>query len=65
MELQNLSVGKEAQDFVKACEAIHAQLLCGPLPTDDQDVIIIMASKLLTELNAPNVSLLPKNEGGE
>ena len=47
---QDPSIGKEAESFVKACQALHALLACGPLPTHDRDIIISTANALLIEL---------------
>jgi hypothetical protein len=43
---------KETDNFISACEAIHALLEREPLPTEDRDAIIIIARDLLTELKA-------------
>ena len=48
----NLTIAKETENSVTACADIHALLACGPLSTDDRDIIIITAHDLLTELKA-------------
>ncbi|HEV8329477.1 MAG TPA: hypothetical protein VGQ08_18550 [Nitrospiraceae bacterium] len=46
-----LSIGKEATDFVRACEAIHALLARGDeLASDDRDLIELSAFELLSKL---------------
>ena len=48
----NLPIGKETEYFVKACQAIHALLACGPLHAKDRDIVISTANALLIELKA-------------
>ncbi len=44
-------IGKEATDFVRACEAIHGLLEMGPpLPPNDQDLIEFSCNELLEKL---------------
>ncbi len=46
-----VSIGKEATDFVRACEAIHRILEMGPpLAPNDQDLIEFSCSELLGKL---------------
>ena len=44
------SNGKEALDFVRTCEAIHALLAREPLSTGDRDLIVLSANELLNKL---------------
>ena len=43
-------IGKEATDFVRACEAIHALLAIRRLTSDEQDLIEFSCSELLVKL---------------
>jgi len=43
-------IGKEAANFVRACEAIHSRLAEGPLPHDDRDLIEFSGIELLSKL---------------
>ena len=43
-------IGKEATDFVRACEAIHALLAIGRLTSAEQDLIEFSCSELLVKL---------------
>ena len=43
-------MGKEAGNFVRACEIIHARLARGPLPSEDRDIIEWSAIELLSKL---------------
>lgn len=43
-------IGKEAADFVHACEAIHALLAIGRLTSAEQDLIEFSCNELLTRL---------------
>lgn len=44
-------IGKEATDFVRACEAIHGLLDMGsPLAPNDQDLIEFSCSELMGKL---------------
>ena len=45
-------IGKEATNFVRACEAIHSRLSEGPLPRDDRDLIEFSSIELLSKLKA-------------
>ena len=42
--------GKEATDFVHACEAIHALLAIRPLAPNERDLIEFIGSQLLVKL---------------
>jgi len=44
------NIGKEAANFVRACEAIHALLAQGPLASEDRDLIEFSANELLEKL---------------
>lgn len=44
-------IGKEATDFVHACEAIHALLAIGPLAPNDRDLIEFSGVELLGKLS--------------
>ncbi len=49
-----LTIGKEAENFVEACEAIHALLKRGgTLMPEDRDLIEFNAEKLLDKLTPP------------
>ena len=44
-------IGKEATDFVRACEAIHGLLEMGPsIALNDQDLIEFSCNELLRRL---------------
>ena len=43
-------IGKEATDFVRACEAIHALLAIGRITSAEQDLIEFSCSELLVKL---------------
>ncbi len=43
-------IGKEATDFVRACEAIHPLLATGPLASIERDLIEFSGSELLAKL---------------
>ena len=45
-----IPIGKEATDYVRACEAIHGRLAAGPLPSDDHDLIEFSCNQLLDKL---------------
>ena len=47
------TIGKEATNFVRACEAIHGRLAEGPLEPDDRDLIEFSGIELLSKLR-PN-----------
>jgi hypothetical protein len=42
--------GKEATNFVRACEAIHTLLAQGPLAPDDRDIIEFDGTEILNKL---------------
>jgi len=44
------SIGKEATDFVRACEAILALLARGALTPEDRDLIEFTGNELLDKL---------------
>jgi hypothetical protein len=44
------TIGKEAANFVRACEAIHGLLAEGPLTPDDRDLIEFSGNDLLSKL---------------
>ena len=44
------TIGKEATNFVRACEAIHSRLSEGPLAPDDRDLIEFSGIELLGKL---------------
>ncbi|HKO30694.1 MAG TPA: hypothetical protein VJU54_06125 [Nitrospiraceae bacterium] len=44
------TIGPEAANFVRACEAIHSLLAHGPLLPDDRDLIEWSAINLLSKL---------------
>ena len=46
-------MGQEAQNFGRACEAIHALLPQGMLIPEDQDFIEFSARDLLSKLEQP------------
>ena len=46
----DLPIGKEAKNFVNACEGIHALLAREPLTSNDRDVIVQSAQALLNKL---------------
>jgi hypothetical protein len=43
-------IGKEATNFVRACDAVHALLARGPLVPEDRDLIEFSANELLDKL---------------
>ena len=45
-----LPIGKEATDFIRACEAIQALLVQGLLTSEDRDLIEFCGSELLVNL---------------
>jgi len=46
-----LPIGKEATDFVRACEFIHGRLTHGdPLTPEEQDIIEASGTELLSKL---------------
>jgi hypothetical protein len=45
-----LPIGKEATNFVRACEAIHSLLAQGTLVAEDRDLIEFSANELLDKL---------------
>ena len=45
-----LPISEEAQNFVSACEAIHALLARGELRSDDRDIIEFSAIDLLSKV---------------
>jgi hypothetical protein len=45
-----LDICQETTDFVRACEAIHAQMAREPLTSDDRDLIEFSGSELLSKL---------------
>ena len=45
-----LPIGKEATNFVRACEAIHGLLAHGLLASEDRDLIEFSANELLDKL---------------
>lgn len=47
------NIGKEAANFVRACEIIHALLAKGPLAPDDRSVIEFSGIELLSKLTPP------------
>ena len=51
--------GKEATDFVRACEAIHSVLGEKSLTPDDRDLIEFSGAELLSALRLMNGSHLP------
>ena len=44
------TIGKEATDFVRACEVIHGRLAEGTLTPDDRDLIEFSGLELLEKL---------------
>jgi hypothetical protein len=44
------SIGKEATNFVRACEAIHGLLAHAPLAPDDRDLIEFSCIDLLAKM---------------
>lgn len=44
------TIGKEATNFVRACEAIHGRLTEGPLARDDRDIIEFSCIDLMSKL---------------
>ena len=47
-----LTIGKEAMNFIRACESIHAQLEQDQLTPDDQGLIVSSSRELLHRLKA-------------
>ena len=45
-----LDICQETTDFVRACEAIHAQMAREPLTSDDRNLIEFSGSELLSKL---------------
>ena len=45
-------LGKETDNFVKACEDVQALVASEPLPASDRAIIIASANKLLADLKA-------------
>jgi len=43
-------IGKEAKNFIVACEAIHTLLGRGPLAPKDRDLIVFSALELLRKV---------------
>ena len=43
-------IGKEATDFVRACEAIQGLLAIGPLAPTDHDLIEFSCNDLLSKM---------------
>jgi hypothetical protein len=48
--ISQLPIGKEAKNFLNACELIHALLAREPLTSEDRDVIVLSANELLNKL---------------
>ena len=49
---QTPPLGKETENFVKACEDIQALMASEPLPTGDRAIIIATTNKLPADLKA-------------
>ena len=51
-----ITIGKEATDFVRACEAIHSLLGAGLLANDDRDLIEFSGAELLGKLKPDHLT---------
>ena len=48
-----ISYGKEAMDFIRACEALKALLVHDMLAPEDRDIIEYSSIELLSKLTQP------------